>query len=84
VWVTDNPHRRAIATGELDHGRHHEQPADIDDIAAKFTSAVDRPDALVNNARVMIPARQATSKGLELNWSGIPPLVDAADAADAD
>jgi NAD(P)-dependent dehydrogenase (short-subunit alcohol dehydrogenase family) len=41
--------------------------AGIDQAAAQIESAVDHLDALVNNAGVMIPTRQTTSEGAELN-----------------
>jgi NAD(P)-dependent dehydrogenase (short-subunit alcohol dehydrogenase family) len=43
--------------------------AGIDQAAAQIESAVDHLDALVNNAGVMIPARQTTSEGAELNFA---------------
>jgi NAD(P)-dependent dehydrogenase (short-subunit alcohol dehydrogenase family) len=41
--------------------------AGIDQAATQIESAVDHLDALVNNAGVMIPIRQTTSEGAELN-----------------
>ena len=43
--------------------------AGIDHAATQIESAVDHLDALVNNAGVMIPARQTTSEGVELNFA---------------
>lgn len=41
----------------------------IDHAAMRIESAVDHLDALVNNAGVMIPTRQTTSEGVELNFA---------------
>lgn len=41
--------------------------AGIDHAATQIESALDHLDALVNNAGVMIPTRQTTSEGIELN-----------------
>lgn len=41
--------------------------AGVDHAAAQIADAADRLDALVNNAGVMIPTRQATSEDVELN-----------------
>ena len=43
--------------------------AGIDHAATQIESAVDHLDTLVNNAGVMIPARQTTSEGVELNFA---------------
>jgi len=43
--------------------------AGIDQAATQIESAVDHLDALVNNAGVMIPTRQTTSEGVELNFA---------------
>jgi NAD(P)-dependent dehydrogenase (short-subunit alcohol dehydrogenase family) len=43
--------------------------AGIDRAATQIEGAVNHLDALVNNAGVMIPARQATSEGAELNFA---------------
>lgn len=43
--------------------------AGIDHAATQIEGAVDYLDALVNNAGVMIPTRQATSEGVELNFA---------------
>lgn len=43
--------------------------AGIDHVTAQIEGAVDHLDALVNNAGVMIPTRQTTSEGIELNFA---------------
>lgn len=43
--------------------------AGIDRAATQIEGAVNHLDALVNNAGVMIPARQTTSEGVELNFA---------------
>jgi NAD(P)-dependent dehydrogenase (short-subunit alcohol dehydrogenase family) len=43
--------------------------AGIDQAATQIESAVNHLDALVNNAGVMIPTRQTTTKGAELNFA---------------
>jgi NAD(P)-dependent dehydrogenase (short-subunit alcohol dehydrogenase family) len=43
--------------------------AGIDHAATQISDAAGRLDALVNNAGVMIPARQITSEGAELNFA---------------
>jgi NAD(P)-dependent dehydrogenase (short-subunit alcohol dehydrogenase family) len=43
--------------------------AGIDHAATQIESAVDHLDALVNNAGVIIPTRQTTSEGAELNFA---------------
>ena len=43
--------------------------AGIDHAATQIECAVDHLDALVNNAGVMIPTRQTTSEGIELNFA---------------
>jgi NAD(P)-dependent dehydrogenase (short-subunit alcohol dehydrogenase family) len=43
--------------------------AGIDHAATQIESAVDHLDALVNNVGVMIPSRQTTSEGMELNFA---------------
>jgi len=43
--------------------------AGVDRAASQIGDAVDHLDALVNNAGVMIPARQTTSEGAELNFA---------------
>ena len=43
--------------------------AGIDQAATQIESAVHHLDALVNNAGVMIPTRQTTSEGAELNFA---------------
>jgi NAD(P)-dependent dehydrogenase (short-subunit alcohol dehydrogenase family) len=43
--------------------------AGVDQAASQIGGAADHLDALVNNAGVMIPARQTTSEGAELNFA---------------
>jgi NAD(P)-dependent dehydrogenase (short-subunit alcohol dehydrogenase family) len=43
--------------------------AGVDQAASQIGGAADHLDVLVNNAGVMIPARQATSEGVELNFA---------------
>lgn len=43
--------------------------AGIDHAVTHITGAVDHLDALINNAGVMIPTRQTTSEGIEMNFA---------------
>jgi NAD(P)-dependent dehydrogenase (short-subunit alcohol dehydrogenase family) len=43
--------------------------AGVDHAASQIGDAADHLDALVNNAGVMVPARQTTSEGAELNFA---------------
>jgi NAD(P)-dependent dehydrogenase (short-subunit alcohol dehydrogenase family) len=43
--------------------------AGVGQAASQIGDAADHLDALVNNAGVMIPARQTTSEGAELNFA---------------
>lgn len=43
--------------------------AGVDHAASQIFNAADHLDALINNAGVMIPTRQTTSEGAELNFA---------------
>jgi NAD(P)-dependent dehydrogenase (short-subunit alcohol dehydrogenase family) len=43
--------------------------AGVDAAAAQITQATGRLDTLINNAGVMVPTRQTTSEGVELNFA---------------
>jgi len=73
VLVGRDPERVEQLAGQLPAavviGADVSTTAGIDQAATQIESAVDHLDALVNNAGVMIPTRQTTSEGVELNFA---------------
>jgi NAD(P)-dependent dehydrogenase (short-subunit alcohol dehydrogenase family) len=73
VLVGRDPKRVERLAGQLPAaiviGADISTTAGIDQAATQIENAVSHLDALVNNAGVMIPTRQATTEGAELNFA---------------